>query len=100
MNTYGNLIGDTIQQSRVLYDVISPVTGKVIDHVSLATREEIVQAVSLLPERPRNMSAEEVFGFLQRLKEQILRHKDIFLKRPVLKPVLLQRTVWKLWIVQ
>src|SRR3972149_9155798 len=85
MKVLGNLIGDKISQSQSIHDVISPVTGMVIDQVCLASKEDITNALSLLPERPRTLLADEVLQFLDRLKEQLRMQKDLFYEKTCLE---------------
>ncbi len=81
----GNLVGDEISQSQSIHDVISPVTGMVIDQVCLASKEEITDALLLLPERPRTLLPDEVLQFLDRLKEQLRMQKDLFYEKTCLE---------------
>ncbi|TMQ68190.1 MAG: aldehyde dehydrogenase, partial [Candidatus Eisenbacteria bacterium] len=56
------------------HEVLSPVTGKVIERVPLRSADEIVRAISI-PE-PVALSRPEVLSFLERLQEGLARRRD------------------------
>lgn len=65
--------------------VRSPVTGEAIDEVSLASKREIAQAIARVSAPDEPMSAQRVFAFLDRLREQLAAHRDILVERTVLE---------------
>lgn len=67
------------------YEVISPVTGKSINKVTLVSKEEIAQALQDLSSSTISPSTSEVFDFLKRLRDQILVHKDLFFEKTYLE---------------
>ena len=85
MNTKGNLIHDRIYKTGVVHEVVSPVTGKPIVRVSLATKEEITGEILRLSKASKSPSHHEVLEFLHRLKDQILLHQDLLLEKTILE---------------
>jgi acyl-CoA reductase-like NAD-dependent aldehyde dehydrogenase len=63
----------------VSHPVVSPVTGDVLEHVTMTTREGVAQALRSLPDSVPVIPGREVLAFLQRLREQlILRRERLF----------------------
>jgi len=81
----GNLIGDELSYSGSIHDVISPVTGMVTDKVYIVPKDEVSKALRQLPARPRTLLVSEVLQFLDRLKEQLRIHKDLFYEKTYLE---------------
>jgi acyl-CoA reductase-like NAD-dependent aldehyde dehydrogenase len=67
------------------HDVVSPVTGDVIERVSLATVDEISAILNRSPRSSEPPSNRDVIGFLLRLKDQLSFHRGLFFERTVLE---------------
>src|SRR5258706_6541468 len=67
------------------HEVVSPVTGRVIDRVRLASREEILRAVAALAGPPSAPPQAEVRAFLDRLHEQLVTHQDTLVQTTILE---------------
>ena len=83
--TRGNLINNAIQHSGVTHEVTSPVTGDVMDQVTLATKDGITRALHHLSKPREAPSKSEVLEFLLRLKDQLQLHEDLFFEKTVLE---------------
>lgn len=78
-------IAAPVQKSIGGHDVVSPVTGDVIERVPLATREEISALLNRPCESHEPPSSREVIEFLLRLRDQLLAHRDLFFETTVLE---------------
>lgn len=85
MKASGNLTDNTIRKTASIYEVISPVTGKPIDLVSLSSKEDIFRSIRQLSRPSQPYSPCEVLEFLHRLKDQFLRHQNDFLEKTILE---------------
>jgi glyceraldehyde-3-phosphate dehydrogenase (NADP+) len=86
MSSYGNLINNTITLAGVPHRVFSPVTNECIGTIPLATRDDILCALSRLENRPqKDFSPKKVFDFLKRFKEQLLLKKTLFFEKTYLE---------------
>lgn len=81
----GNFMGGALQGGDVSHEVRSPVTGEVIDRVGLAAREEIAAALEHLAGPQEWLAFGEVFEFLERLRHELVRERDEFLRRTILE---------------
>lgn len=81
----GNLIGDNLYRTQCLHEVNSLVLGKVLGRVSLASQSEISRAIQHLSGPAQEISTQEVFGFLKRLKDQLCLHQDLFYEKTLLE---------------
>jgi acyl-CoA reductase-like NAD-dependent aldehyde dehydrogenase len=63
------------------FEVVSPLTGDPIDRVRLTSKEEIVRILNDLTREQIDLSASEVFAFLERLKDRIQLQKGRFLEK-------------------
>ncbi|MFO1434627.1 MAG: aldehyde dehydrogenase [Candidatus Competibacteraceae bacterium] len=62
------------------YDVISPVTGKTIRRIPLATKADIADSLIALNSRNEPLVVNTVFEFLRRLADQIELQRNLFLE--------------------
>lgn len=81
----GNLINDALQRGQETYALISPVTGEVVDQLSLASRADIEQALSGLSAEAGFPEKTEIFRFLDRLKREIERNREVFFEKTYLE---------------
>ncbi len=85
MEAHGNLVDHNICHTGTIHEVISPVTGEAMDQVTLANKEDILQAIHHLSISQAPPSPDEVLEFLHRLKDQLLLHQDILLQKTILE---------------
>lgn len=65
--------------------VISPVTGEAIDHITLATQGEIIESLEKLARHPFSPAAGTVFAFLKRLRDQLHSQRELFFEATYLE---------------
>jgi acyl-CoA reductase-like NAD-dependent aldehyde dehydrogenase len=65
---------------RSRYEIVSPVTGEVVDSLTLAGKDEILGTIDQLS-RAKEIPSEEVYSFLKRLAAQMDKQRDLFLDR-------------------
>ena len=66
----------TIARGRATHDVISPVTGEVLDQVALSSRCEIAQMLDDLSGSHERLSEAELHRCLDRLREQLVERRE------------------------
>lgn len=79
-----NLRCNSLKGNDSRYAVVSPVTGEVVDTLTLASKDEILTHVDQLSQG-KPLPAEEVFGFLKRLATQLDRQRELFFERTYLE---------------
>jgi aldehyde dehydrogenase (NAD+) len=86
MNTqsHANLLCNTLKESASPYELVSPVTGKVVDAVSLASKQEILAGIEHLSQGS-SLPADEVFRFLRRLAARLDDQRELFFERTYLE---------------
>jgi acyl-CoA reductase-like NAD-dependent aldehyde dehydrogenase len=62
------------------HDLVSPVTGEVLERVRLATHAEIVEAARRLAVRPCSAPAADIFAFFRRLKDELVSRRGEFVR--------------------
>jgi acyl-CoA reductase-like NAD-dependent aldehyde dehydrogenase len=62
------------------HDLVSPVTGEVLERVRLATHEEILAAARRLAESPGSPPPDEIFAFFRRLKAELQARRSEFVR--------------------
>ena len=67
------------------HDVMSPVTGRAIDRVPLATREDIQRIVNAPASPGVPPAPHEVFAFLGRLRDQLVAHEEDLVETTILE---------------
>jgi len=70
---------------RSVHEVVSPVTGQVLERLPLASREEIVKVLDGLCGPPPALSTREVFDFLARLRHRLQIRRDVLVDQTLLE---------------
>ncbi len=65
------------------HDLVSPVTGEVLERIRLASREEIAQEARRLACGAGESSTEDVFSFFRRLEEELVSRRDLFIRMTI-----------------
>ncbi len=77
--------GAAVKKTGTTYDVVSPITGRPVDRVVLAGRQEIDRILRGLSGPREPVTRRDVFAFLERLKDQLALHRDSLVEKTMLE---------------
>jgi acyl-CoA reductase-like NAD-dependent aldehyde dehydrogenase len=85
MRIEGRLVDTSSARATATHDVISPVTGRVLATVDLATKWDLAEVLKRLSGPAALLPSSEVFAFLERLKDQMVEGREVLLEKTMLE---------------